>query len=499
MRLDLSKLTSEGLAFEWPDAHGEQRVSLRSASNLRGSLVDTASGWQLSNTACTQLAIDTLALHLIDGIEISLEGGGTLDDVVADVGSTNHKVEIEMEARALESAPLTLITKSLHLTARLEGRNLRLRVRQGPDAGEFTAEHAVLRDVALRTGDLELDGEALVLEKLSVQWGPAGLRVSAASASTAELVAKHAITVARVFECQVEQLELAGDALRVHATHVERTELEYLVPRRRTPSEPAPKAAAASGPPLLDFGLLDGLSGYVNVDVEMDMAVPIIGRRRATHKLRIPIAEGAINYRELEDNLASLEDSLLDFSVREGALVLERGVPLLSTRGRGKPLLIWPLAPADLALAREQRVRLAVLPNVQVMISEGGDQRERSGSKLTLRTLSLEGVDAALALDSRTPDPGAVLRGLALARLRVYGSVRHEASLTDHPAGQLRAELDGLDTSVAGLPLDSAQLSGALSLRALRNVEVDFEDLQPTQARGLLEGLTLREIVAVLG
>ena len=494
MRLDLSKLTSEGLALEWPGVQREQRVALRGATNLRGSFISVANGWQLSNVACGQLRVDTLALHF-GAIEIALEQGGSLDDVVADLGSSEGKLELEVEARTLETALLTLTTKSLHVTGRLEARQVKLR--QRPGFGEITVEHAVLRDVALRTADLDLDGETIVIEKLTVQWGTDGLKVRAASAATAELVAKHVVTVARVFECQVEQLELSAGALRVHATHVERTELEWLVPRRRAAADPVSAPSEAPRPALFDYGLLDGLSGYLNVDVEMDMAVPIIGRRRATHKLRIPIAEGAINYRELEHDLASLEDSLLDFSVREGALVLERGVPLLSTRGRGKPLLIWPLGPADLALAQDRRVRLAVLPSVHV-VSEGAEQRERSSSKLTLRTVSFEGIDAALSLDVPTPDASGVLRSLALTRLRVFGSVHHEAGAAD-PAGQLRAELDELDTQVAGLALGASRVSGGLALRALRNVEVDFEDLLPRQARGLLEGLTLREVVVALG
>ena len=301
-----------------------------------------------------------------------------------------------------------------------------------------------------------------------------------------------------MFECYFDQMGLPGAALRGLASHVERTELECLIPRWRSTSEPVSAPPSSERAPLFDYGLLDGLSGYLNVDVAMDVSVPIIGRRRATHKLRIPIAEGAINYRELEHDLASLEDSLLDFSVREGALVLERGVPLLSTRGRGKPLLIWPLGEADLALAHQRRVRLAVLPSVHVVSEGPAEPRERSSPKLTLRTVSFEAIDAVLSLHVPTPDPAGFLRSLALTRLRVFGAVHHEAGAPD-PAGQLRAELDELDTELLGLTLGTSRVTGALSLRALRNVEVDFEDLVPRQARGLLEGLTLRDVVVATG
>ncbi|MET0343913.1 MAG: hypothetical protein ABW252_23060 [Polyangiales bacterium] len=494
MRVDLSKLTSEGLALEWQGAHGEQRVTLRGASELRGTYVSQASGWQLSNTTAARVMVDTLALHF-GAVEVALDAGGTLDDVVASLDKHDH-LELDVAARTLETLQLGVTTKSLHVTGRIEARNVRLKLRAG--GGELTVEHGVLRDLVIRNGDLELDAEALVLEQLSVQWG-GGLRVTIGSASSAELVAKHAVAVARVFECHVTQLEVAGGAVRASMTQIERTELECLVPRRKSgASDERTAKPPAKGPPLFDYALLDGLAGYLHVDVEVDMAVPIIGRRRATHKLRVPIADGAINFRELEDDLASLEDSLIDFSVREGALVLERGLPLISTRGRGKPLLVWPLSPRDLALANQRRVRLAVLPGVQT-VSEGGEPKDRDKpSKLQLRTMSFANVDASLSLDVPPQPEDAVLRALSLARLRVSGAVHHEAGAAD-PAGQLRAEIEGLDATVATLPVGTSHASAALSLRAVRNVEVDFEDFVPTQVRGLLEGLTLRGLALTQG
>src|SRR5690606_11056084 len=107
-------------------------------------------------------------------------------------------------------------------------------------------------------------------------------------------------------------------------------------------NEHTAEAALPQRRPWLDWNLLDSLTGHAHVDVGIDITLPLIGRRRAVHQLRVGVQQGRIDYRALESDLSALEDALLDFSVRDDALVLELGIPLLPTRGMGKPLIRWP-------------------------------------------------------------------------------------------------------------------------------------------------------------
>lgn len=488
MRIDLSKLTSEGLILEWASAQGVQRVVLTGATDLRGTYESRADGYRISNTSAAHVGIEALAVRL-SSLEFGLERGGQLDDVVVYLDASAAATQVSVGARGLTASELTLTTESMTISAHIEASAVQLRNQGGE--GELSAGRCTLQTVTVRTGDLELESDQVALEELVVRWGASGLQLSVKSAGAGELTLKHALLVGNLADVRIDKLAYTTAGLRTEATRIERAELEYLFPRRRSPApvaEVVPRPADALS--VFDLRQLDGLSGHLHVDVEMDLTVPIIGHRRATHKLRIPIADGAINYRELEDDLASLEDSLLDFSVREGALVLERGLPLITPRGRGKPLLVWRLGPDDLALAQARRVRLAVLPQVQV-VSEGGESGAREKpSKLQLRTVSFQNVDAELALSALREAPASALRALAFERLRVTGAVHHEAGPPD-PPGKLQAELDALSTTIQDLPLGSARASATVELEGLRNVELAFVDLLPTQLRGLVQRLTL--------
>ena len=181
--------------------------------------------------------------------------------------------------------------------------------------------------------------------------------------------------------------------------------------------------------------------GHLDVDLDLDLAVPILGRRRATHEFRIPIDGGTIDYRKLEDNLSTLEDSLLDFSVRDEGLVLEVGIPLLPTRGRGKPIVTWPLDAADRELAEHQRVRLSVLsrPDVNHRGDDNGDGDDKP-SKFGLRKAKLDKLDIALALAPAEASPIRSLGSLALTgELELVSDADDDANAT-----ALRGHLDAL-------------------------------------------------------
>jgi hypothetical protein len=247
---------------------------------------------------------------------------------------------------------------------------------------------------------------------------------------------------------------------------------------------------------VFDFRLLDGLSGSLHVDAVVDMTVPIIGHRRATHKLRLQVEDGSIDYRELESDLSALEESLLDFAVRDEALVLERGIPLLPTRGFGKPLVFWDLGPEDLALAHKRRVRLSVLPSARLAadLKEEREPRERESSTgmFALRRLGLEHIALDLSLNEVSGPMQGALKSLSCERLMARGEVQHEL-LGEARPGVVHAELHGLATSVEGLMLGELELSVArVQLGKLHDAALLFVGLKPTHLRVALDALTMR-------
>jgi hypothetical protein len=176
-------------------------------------------------------------------------------------------------------------------------------------------------------------------------------------------------------------------------------------------------------------------------------------------------------------------------------LVLELGLPLIRTRGRGKPILRWDLSPQDLELAEERRVRLAVLPSVRAANAASEPPRDREEDKessVKLRSLSLENLEAVLNL-AREPSRNAALRTLSFDSLQLSGGVHHDAE-GEPREGTIRGCVQNVHASVEGVPVGSSALQGELSLGALRELAVRFVDLKPQKVRASLEALSLQDV-----
>ena len=340
-------------------------------------------------------------------------------------------------------------------------------------------------------------GARSTIERLTIEWGSAGFRLEAAACTgpLLELVSGALSLSAR--EASVHKVSVRDGHVAFRAATMAQAKLaaSFAPPDAALLATRAPLPVAANkSPRVFDFRSLDGLEGRLHVDAAVDMTVPIIGRRLATHKLRLPVEEGSVDYRELEADLAALEESMLDFSVRDGALVLERGIPLLPTRGLGKPLLIWPLGPDDLALAQRRRVRLSVLPNVQLADaakkSRDDDERDAGGSSFALRRLSLENIDLSFVLHA-VDHLDSAIRKLSFERLLAHGAVHHlpDGGTRD---GEVRGEINGLETTLVGLVLGTRALDiGLLYMGRLLGLSLGFEGLRPTKLRFDIEKLAL--------
>ncbi|MEY4512462.1 MAG: hypothetical protein RLZZ450_4584 [Pseudomonadota bacterium] len=502
MRIDLGQLSVQGLLLELPGsqtAPQDKRVRIDSAEQLRGVFVQTAAGFQLSNVVCPRLVLSKLD-WLFGTLGLRADQAAQLTGLVVEAGTTSGELELELRLSGL-AATLELSVGNLRIVAQVEGQGVLLQ--SGPAVGLLRAEHAVFSALQVRTASFSVALPSLKVEGLLVDWSGDDFRLEASKLEGGELTLEQAGTKLRGTGLKVAGLRVLGASVQAAQASLARLDVAAELPAPAPVDSSLERATPASGdeaaPAIFDYELLNGLAGYLNVDVAVDLAVPIIGRRRATHELRIALEDGALDYRELENNLARLEDSLLDFSVRDGALVLERGLPLISTRGRGKPIVIWDLRADDLALAEDRRVRLAVLPKARLAASSGQsepppppDPQEESSSAFRLRHLSLQDIDAALRLASTGSGQGA-LRELTFASLTVQGTVHHDPEGPKRE-GRIRAALSDLRTTLTALPLGTQQVGTAVEVASVRDIDVTFEDVRPRRASAVFEGIVLRSL-----
>src|SRR5690606_31675043 len=148
------------------------------------------------------------------------------------------------------------------------------------------------------------------------------------------------------------------------------------------PADPEPRRR-------LDLDFLDRIDGRLDVDLTVDVTLPVLGSRRKTHHFRVPIAKGTINYKDLEGDLAKLEDAFIDIEVRGRQLAIERRIPLIP--GSEKPLVLFDLEPDEVAMAHERLVRLATLGTLRLP-----PRSDEGRSSVQLRELDFGNVDVAL-------------------------------------------------------------------------------------------------------
>jgi hypothetical protein len=324
-----------------------------------------------------------------------------------------------------------------------------------------------------------------VLERARVDWRTGELLIGAASA-----VASGINVTAAGMTIDIDRVELPG-GLRTSGGALVIPELvapevriavddvvELFRPKQPRPPEPAPREP-------FDYGFLDRLSGRLDVDMTLDMTLPVLGRREGTHHFRVPIANGIINYRELERDLASFEDAFIDVEVRGQQLVIERDIPLIP--GLEKPLVMWDLDPDELELARRRLVRLRTIPRLRM--AARGDSGDKSS--LVVRSLRFDNVDIAIALLAPQPGQADSIGRASAGALRVTGRLAHEPNRTAHGAEVTRATCSGSTLAAGPLELAGGRIAvQSIELGALADVSATFTGLRP--GRVSLTGRDLR-------
>lgn len=441
MRITLEQLDTRGLAL---DLSPEEHVHIRAIAGLRGT-VDQGETLRISGLAASRVELDALRLRF-GTVALSAGRDVGLADVTLAYDRTAGRTTLDLRAAAVSASGLSVVAGDV--TVEGDVTMAGVHVWQHGDDGGLAVDRAVFEQMRLDLGGTKVVARDVVLLDAALTWGTAGVSLVAGAIDVASA------EVALAF---------GGGG----STTKERT----------TP---------------LDLRTLDGLSGQLDADVTIDLTVPVLGRRVATHRFRVPIAEGAVDYLALENDLATLENQLLDFAVRDGALVLERGIPLLPTRGRGKPIVVWDLEAEDLALAEQRRVRLAVLPSARLaseLEAEPSAEPSRSPS-VALRRLDVV-IEARFALAAGDAPLSGPVRLRSASSLTIAGEVHHDAAGPAREGG-LRVEITELEGALDALSVGTQRLDASrVHVAQVREADIGFSDVRPSFARIVLEGLSL--------
>jgi len=557
MKLALEELALR-LQLELPRAEGgPDIVEIARASGVRGGYEQDASAIRLAAIAgeevdvrrfrfelgaAGRLVVDTAALRKVDvdaTIALgNLAGRRAFTGRIGTAAGTAEQAELELGALRATAA-LGIETVAYEegreheggtvTAARLHLRALRLESSGGP----AEVEHLELSDVRVAWGDrgaLVVDAGSFALQSATGELG--GVRVTLASLRCAGLHVTRAETGA--IDAELADVELEGLTLEVDRARltIERARLAGRTRFRDgalsldevslgvaklavegladgfsfAPSPAASPPAVRSFAPSpradarTDWTFLDGVDGQLDVDLVVDATGLLVLRRVAIHCFRISIAQGTLNYRELERDLSLLEDMILDFAVRDGELVFEKKVPLVPLEGQA--LVTWPLDRDARELAARHLVRLRTLLGWQVPPSAPAWPGLKAFS-FELKKLDFERIDARLSLARHgriaLGDLGAIRLGApdraALGALRVYGAVHHRESGASPPT-ELRLELEQLLVGLERVRVGALRLdAGEIAARALDDAVVTFHGVRPASLRCTLRDLVVRSLV----
>jgi hypothetical protein len=237
---------------------------------------------------------------------------------------------------------------------------------------------------------------------------------------------------------------------------------------------------------------LDSLSGRIYLTVKVVLDLPVIGNRSLDQELRLPIQEGSLDYRALEDSLNWLEGAFLDIKHDDNKLALVWKVPIF---GSAHELIAWALDEDAAALAAFGRVPVRSLVDFVVGAGRPGgkpDERRRQ----TLQSLSLDAIDIALSLlapRSVEVGGGLIMFGgddhPGMVDLKVTGSIH------DRGPGELEGAIGSIDTTIKDVQLGPVKLTAdRLHFDGLDQLEVVFDGFRPAHAMVVVHRVTATNV-----
>lgn len=261
----------------------------------------------------------------------------------------------------------------------------------------------------------------------------------------------------------------------------------------REPDDPAPTVTSLRQEKLR---FLDSLSGRLYLTIRVRLDLPVLGKRSLDQPLKIPIQDGSIDFRALEDSLDWLEGQVLDFKHEDHRLKVRWKVPIF---GSGHDLITWPLDNDATTLASFGRVPVRSLVDFQ--LAAGGDRPDDGKKRKVLQSFAIEGIDVALSLlapKSLEVGGGMILFGgddqPGLVDLKATGELR------DKGEGVLRGAIGSIDTTIKDLHLGGIALSAdRLHFDGLDQLEIVFDGFTPVSVALVAHRMTATNLALTIG
>jgi hypothetical protein len=354
------------------------------------------------------------------------------------------------------------------------------------DVGQrFVFPRAETRDVAGSAGSISYGAKDLVVDGLegridTLRWTAEAASIGGAWLRDAE--GRVNMAVERIEMPNGLRLVRAERGVELVAPNVTLSEMKLTVkgPFGRS-REAAPTAAPATPPPVSrelrqeKLRFLDSLQGRIATTVKVVLDLPVIGNRSLDQTLNVPITEGSLDYRALEDSLDWLEGAFLDIKHDGNRLKLVWKVPIF---GSSHELIGWRLDQDAQTLASFGRVPVRSLADYQLPPSKP----RKSDDKQTLQSLSLDAINIALSLlapRSVEAGGGVIMFGgedqPGMVDLKVKGAIG------DRGPGTLTGAIGSVDTTIKDVRLGGAKLTAdRLHFDDIDALEVTFDGFSPT-------------------
>jgi hypothetical protein len=308
------------------------------------------------------------------------------------------------------------------------------------------------------------------------------------------------------FDIAVERLELprglrlvrADHGVEIVAPYLSLSDMKLVIqgPFGRSAERPATVPPADRGLRQSRLRFLDSLSGRLYVTVKVVLDLPVIGNRTLDQQLRVPIQEGSLDFRALEDSLDWLEGAFIDIKHDGDKLALVWKVPIF---GSTHELISWLLDHDASALAAFGRVPVRSLVDFRTpgRPNAKNDDRKRQ----TLQSLSLDAIDIALALlapRSVEAAGGVIMFGgedqPGMVDLRVSGSIN------DRGPGELKGAIGSIDTTIKDVQFGPVKLTAdRMHFDGLDQLEVTFQGFRPAHVMVIVHRVTATNVALQIG